>query len=310
VFRIKDIPVSNIWPTDGMDTWAVAFFASTDYFAYPNDHRQEKRLGEEPFREVLFRNAWLLAKLTSRGIIHSAPIPLFHNRVQRARRNDGGLYEWQRGGRLDRWLYSCRFPNFGRSGLRDFEHFISFNGTSKQIYSHIGTHLLSLYLIAGSYFRNKDASRVGLQSNGAPADTRDLFDPGLFEELLRGAFLSYYSGFTGNPYTGESPCNFKDLASRMIEEMGVDRHMEEILRVADQTEMSDLSFKAFLIERGIPPDKVETFQRGEKDIVVHTGPHLGGFNERISVPELIDSIGAMSALCIAGLFLLLQSSAR
>ena len=31
-----------------------------------------------------------------------------------------------------------------------------------------------------------------------------------------------------------------------------------------------------------------------------SGPHLGEFNHDISLPELIEGVGTMSALCIAG----------
>lgn len=43
-------------------------------------------------------------------------------------------------------------------------------------------------------------------------------------------------------------------------------------------------------------------QKGEQDIVMNTGPHLGDFNGRISIPELIEAIETMSALCMAGRF--------
>jgi hypothetical protein len=35
---------------------------------------------------------------------------------------------------------------------------------------------------------------------------------------------------------------------------------------------------------------------------VHTGPHLGAFNNRISLPELTELVAAGAALCIAGRF--------
>jgi hypothetical protein len=41
-------------------------------------------------------------------------------------------------------------------------------------------------------------------------------------------------------------------------------------------------------------------KKGIKDIVVLTGPHLGTFNERISLPELVESVETMAALCITG----------
>ena len=96
---------------------AIAFITLPDYFSYPNDARPEKRWVEETFTRVMLANARLLGYLASRGMVHTAAIPLFHNRIQRSRRSDRGLYEWPRGGRLDRWLSSCRYPNFGLTGI-------------------------------------------------------------------------------------------------------------------------------------------------------------------------------------------------
>ena len=286
-----------------LNLWAMSYLTTADYFSYPNDDRPEKRLPAGDFREVMFRNAWLFGKLAAEGMVHRAPIPLFHNRVQRARRTDGGLYEWQRGGRLDRWLDSCAFPNFGLSGVRDFEHFDSFHDTNRQLYAAIGTHLLSLFLTTGSYFRNKDSARVGFTTDGNPVDARDLFDTGLFEEILNGIFVHYYRGFTGHDDTIAFPGDLRGLTLRMVEEMGIDHHMEEVLRVADQQEMTQEAFQAFLTNRGFTKAEADRCAKGEKDIIIHTGPHLGGFNERISIPELIDAIGAMSALCIGSRWL-------
>ena len=44
-------------------------------------------------------------------------------------------------------------------------------------------------------------------------------------------------------------------------------------------------------------------KRGEKDILITSGPHLGDFNRQISLPELIECVAAMSAVCIAGRFM-------
>jgi hypothetical protein len=280
----------------------VAFFAQKDYFTYPNDHRPEMRLPPDQFREVMLRCAWLFGKLASRGIVHVSPIPLFHNRVQRERREDQGLYEWQRGGRLDRWLQSCAYPNFGVTGIRDFEHLISFSGRSRQLCYHMGAQLLGLLLTAGSYFRNKDASRVGFDKHGNTVDARDLFDRPLFEEAIYGIFCNYYRAFTGKDLDGELPFSLDNLVCRMIEEMGVDRHMEEVLRVVDQEAMSDGAFRDFLLRRGYSERETADFKKGHQDIILYTGPHLGGFNERISLPELIEAVGSMSAFCIAGKF--------
>jgi hypothetical protein len=301
VFRLANVPVRMPEGTDlHPEVYAIGFIAHSEYFVYPNEHRTERKLTMEGFREIMFRNAWLLGKLTFLGIVHSAPIPLFHNRVQRDRRADHGLYEWPRRGRLDRWLDSCCYPNFGMTGIRDFEHLVALNGSSRKLYYHIGAQILSLLLVTGSYFRHKDRGRVGLDEQGNPIDAKDLFDKQFLEELIEGIFRVYYDGFVGTELAGELPLDFDELSSRMIEEMGVDRHMEEILRVVDQEQMSDEGFRKFLGERGYPEDQVRDFKKGVEDITICTGPHLGGFNERISLPELIECVETMSALCIVG----------
>lgn len=279
---------------------AVCFVAHEDYFAYPNASPRQGSTACNSFLEVMCRNAWLLGRLASLGIIHSAAIPLFHNRIQRHRRGDRGFYEWPRGGRLDRWLASCAYPNFGPTGIRDFEHLVSLNGSGSRLYQDIGAHLMGLLLVAGSYFRNKDTQRVGLDPQGRPVDARELFEKDFFMDLVEGILKAYYDGFVGEPLVGEIPVHVDRLTSRMIEEMGVDRYMEEILRAADQREMSEEDFRRFLREHGFVEKGSAAVKKGEQDITVLTGPHLGGFNERISLPELIESVGAMSAFCIAG----------
>ena len=89
----------------------------------------------------------------------------------------------------------------------------------------------------------------------------------------------------------------------MIEEMGVDRHMTELLRRVDQSQMTDAEFLAFLRQRGYHKDQVDGLIREAKDILITSGPHLGDFNRQISLPELIESVSAMSAVCIAGRFI-------
>ena len=301
LFRLENRPVSlpekaKLHP----EQYAIGFISHRDYFTYPNDHRKEKQLTRDQFKEVILRNAFLFGKLTSWGIVHSAPIPLFHNRMQGFRRRDNGLYEWQRGGRLDRWLDSCRYPNFGLTGIRDLEHLLPFKGSSRSLYGHIGTQLLSLCLVVGSYFRNKDRAKVGFDTQGDPVDARDLFDKQFLKEVIRGIFGSYYHGFVGKEFCGALPVDFDELSARMVDEMGVDRYMEEILRVVDQREMTDKEFASFLEERGYSEEAANGFKKGLEEITIHTGPHLGGFNQRTSLPELIESVGSMSALCILG----------
>jgi hypothetical protein len=301
LFRLMDLPV----PETGRKKrhgkgFAIAFLAHPDYFSYPNETDGKKQLGSEEFLETILRNAFLFGKLTGLGIIHGAPVPLFHNRVQGARRDDQGLYLWQRGGRLDQWLWSCRYPNFGCSGIRDFEHLETYRGPARKTYLPMGAQLLSLFLVTGSYFRMKDSRRVGLDPDGHPVDARELFHKPLLVKIIQGIFHHYYSGFVGKPFKGVLPLNFSSLADRMVDEMGVDRYMEEILRVADQREMTDNDFVDFLVERRVPTAEAMQMKKGAKDITLCTGPHLGGFNQQISIPELIESVGTMTALCLYG----------
>ncbi len=67
--------------------------------------------------------------------------------------------------------------------------------------------------------------------------------------------------------------------------------------------MTDKEFSRFLITRGYSDEEIDNFQRGEKDISIHSGPHLGEFNHDISLPELIEAVGTMSGLCVAGKYL-------
>ena len=186
------------------------------------------------------------------------------------------------------------------TGVRDFEHLLSFNGSSHRLYRHIGTQLLSLFLVAGSYFRNRERARVGFNRKGEPIDARTLFDKEFFKEITRGILFSYYRGFVEQEFSGVLPIDFNTLVGRMVDEMGVDRHMEEVLRVADQQEMTDGEFTRFLEEKGYSEEVAKGFQKGIKEITIHTGPHLGGFNQRTSLPELNESVGSMAALCILG----------
>lgn len=279
---------------------AMGYAARADYFRYPNEHGPDGGLGGEELLAVLSRCARLFGGLCARGIVHTAPIPLFHNRVQRGRRADAGLYDWRRMGRLDQWLASTRFPNFGISGLRDFEHFESHAGSTGPLYKRMGDQLLSMILVAGSYFRFREPGRVGLAAGGAPVDARELFDRDLFRQAIEAVFRGYYLGFTGRDPAGEPPFDPHALCGRLIEEMGVDRHMVEVLRVADQEAMGDAEFVEFLAARGVAEEAAAGMRRGEADVELPTGPHLGEFNGRISAPEMIEFTACAAAACVAG----------
>lgn len=282
---------------------AIAFVASKDYFCYPNDLAPHRRLTPQQFVEVMGRNAFWLGYLTGQGIVHEAPIPLFHNRVQQERRRDSGRYEWYRGGRLDRWLSSCAYPNFGVSGLRDFEHFTSFNGNSILLYRHLGNHLLSLLLVAGSYFRAKAPLCLGWEENRRPVDVRHLFDATVLRQVILTIFDQYRFGFTGKEEKDKLPIDLHQLVRRMVQEMGIDHHMEEYLRVADQQQMSQVAFESFLRQRDFGDQCISQIKKGATDLTLQSGPHLGAFNRAISVPELTEAVAAMAAVCMAERFL-------
>ena len=68
--------------------------------------------------------------------------------------------------------------------------------------------------------------------------------------------------------------------------------------------MSDAEFEHFLSSREYEGTLIKTLHKGEKDIILNTGPHLGGFNQPISVPELIDFLFCLSSLCISDRFIM------
>ncbi len=282
---------------------AIAFTVDRDYFVYPNDHRPGTRLSYGRFRRVLLRAAGLFGELAGAGIVHTAPVPLFHNRVQRDRRDDGGVYEWDRGGRLDRWLQSSRFPNFGPTGIRDFEHMISVGHRDRRpLYRHIGNQLLSLILVSGSYFRCQAPHLVGFDENREPLDSRYLFDREKFCDLLCGAFRTYFTCFCNSESAPDMTAGIGVLVTRLIDTMGVDRHMREVLRVEDQNRMSAGEFRGFLDRYNFPAHDAAKIEKGGADIEVSSGPHLGEFNGPISVPELTAFLRSATAAIVAGRF--------
>jgi len=301
LFRLIDVPPTCL-PAIPLhpEKYAIGFKTTRAYYEYPNESCPEKRLGKEQFQEVILRNAWILGRLASMGIFHDALIPLFHNRTQRGRRDDQGAYEWVRGGRLDRWLHSCEHPNIGVSGVRDFEHLQTQDGKNNRPYRSMGKHFISLLLVAGSYFRKNDPDLMGLEKDGRPVNARGLFEKGVLMDTIGGIFHKYYNGFTGTHFCSGVPFDLNALAERMIEEMGVDRHMEETIRVADQQALTDREFRSFLIGRGVEEAKSDSLPRGDADVVIHSGPHLGAFNSRISLPELIEFTASAAAVCVAG----------
>ncbi|MFO7913029.1 MAG: SidJ-related pseudokinase, partial [Desulfotignum sp.] len=84
----------------------IAFLPCPGYYEYPNDPECLHPMSWT--RNVFIKNARILGQMTVKGIVHTALIPLFHNRVQQRRRNDQGAYLWEHAGRLDQWLDSCQ----------------------------------------------------------------------------------------------------------------------------------------------------------------------------------------------------------
>jgi hypothetical protein len=124
--------------------------------------------------------------------------------------------------------------------------------------------------------------------------------PPFLSRLLEEMFRGYYHGFVGSRFTADVPVSWDVLTSRRVEEMDVDRHMEESLRVADQAQMTDAELLEFLANRGYSRREAESPKRGIQDITIYSGLHLGAFSQRISLPELIEFLSAASSLCIAG----------
>ena len=281
----------------------LAYQVHPGYFSYPNAPETCQKESQCSLSGCLTRNARLLGHLAGKGIVHTAPIPLFHNRVQQQRRQDQGVYQWHRGGRLDRWLSSTRYPNFATSGLRDFEHFETLCHGGPALFRTIGSHLLSLVLVCASSFRNKEPKLKGLDDLGRPVDARHLFDPDLLATLIVSSFESYASGFLGKAHRLALPFDLGRLVDRIIDEMGVDRYMHEVLRIRDQLSMDMDSFRSFLGDRGLSRFESGRLRRGAADIPIISGPHLGGFNQAISIPELVEAVAATAATCVLNRFM-------
>ncbi len=284
-------------PEGAASETGIAFLTTAAYFTYPNEPLAP--INTDQAVHVIGNAAYLFGHLAAHGILHTAPVPLFHNRVQTDRREDDGVYLWQKGGRLDRWLASCRYPNFGLSGLRDFEHIKTAPEMSThEFYRTMGNQILSLLLVAGSHFRS-----LGGPSPASKDDHRHLFDIAKLNAMLTAIMNNYYRGYTGNGKDFPHEAGRTNLAVRMVEEMGQDTHMEEVLRTRDQQEMGEKAFRQFLIDREYTQEEAQKMPRGTADIVLFTGPHLGHFNGKISCPELIEFTATLASITMANGFL-------
>jgi hypothetical protein len=198
---------------------------------------------------------------------------------------------------LDRWLDSCRHPNFGPTGLRDFEHMKPAR-SGRNLFTAAVEQIIGLLLTAGSYFRAKKPHWRGMDAHGRPVDARDLFDSALLARAVQAVVEGYQRGITGAEPVAFS-LDIGGLVERMIEEMGVDRHMGEFLRVEDQLAMDDETFAEILYLHGLSQAEADRHVRGEQDIPLLTGPHLGKFNGSMSLPELVQFSAVSAALCVS-----------
>jgi len=144
---------------------------------------------------------------------------------------------------------------------------------------------------------------VGLDRQGHPTDARHLFNPSLFKNFILCIFFSYYKGFTGRKFHGPLPFNAEALTENLINEMGVDRYMEEILRAADIKNMTDHTLCTYLRKRGYQKEEIACIKKNGRDVITSTGPHLGGFNQRVSPQELISFLETVSAVCVLDKFM-------
>ena len=288
-------------PEEAASTTAIAFVTTPAYFRYPNEPTAPMETARAI--DVIGQAASLFGHLASHGVMHTAPVPLFHNRVQVSRREDEGLYIWEKGGRLDRWLVSCRYPNFGLSGLRDFEHLVPAASMRQgAVYQNMGNQILSLLLVAGSHFRSLSGAEALLpQTTGQ--DHRPLFDIEAVETMITAILNGYYQGYTHTQAPFPGTAKKKALAKRMVEEMGINHHMDELLRARDQEEMNAEAFEHFLMDRGYSQERARSTPKGAADIRLLTGPHLGPFNGKISCPELIECTATLASLAMSHGFL-------
>ncbi|MBL7073447.1 MAG: hypothetical protein ISS33_06740 [Candidatus Omnitrophica bacterium] len=213
LFHFKKMPLE----LTGISSCGIAYVIKKNKRILLNDTRLAPR--------VLYQKAMIgikdLAKFTRCGLIHTALIPMFHNR------EEDRVYQWYwryftrcgdyllggGAGRFDRWLLNCKYPNWMFYGVNDMEH-MEYNPEIDSIHlrNEIGNHLLSWSLVVGSYYRNRSGF-LGMERK--------------FKTLLKDGFNSYYKEFTGRESPLDSLINWEDLTLEMITYMKKDRWKED-----------------------------------------------------------------------------------
>lgn len=265
IFRIDGLPEEAREAIGKEKACAICYACSRDYRTYLND----PNLSSEELMRGFKACSRDLGTLARHGAVHAALIPLYHRRATFSHRaaswQDGMAmslavpeerrYAWWRkvAGRLDSWERSCRYPNLRLSGIADFEH-LEFKSqiSSRDLQISIGEGLLSMSLVLGSYFRN-----------------RGHFDRDIMARVMEEIFCSYCSALTLKSFEFQGCIDWQELADRMSEEMGCDRHV--------------------------------LAAEGDKSQEMLEGPHLGVVNGPFPVPELIRTIHIASLFAVLDL---------
>jgi hypothetical protein len=284
---------------------AIGLVVSHEYFDYANSPPLDSS-GRERLTEVLSRGSYLLAVLLSRGIIHCDVIPLFHRNL----RQPPTSFRWWLGGRICRWQAFCRYPNIGRTGIRDFEHLISWKNDPAPegysgpgaIYKLIGAHILSLLLLAGSALRGTGDENFASAADGrTSADFRSRFDPSFLRQLLRNVLESYYRGLTGLecPFWRSIDCN--RLAATLRDVMGRDLRMWSRFRKEDQVTVRIDEFRNILRAGGYAAEINTCVEKGRHDLYLIDGPHLEEGPREEMPAEIRRAVEVAAAICVMGL---------
>ena len=213
----KEGQTMDVDTEDGFYTLMVYETEDESYFTYLNN----PNINKENFNKALLDNVHDLFILARYGIIDTAIIELFHNEIQKGRK-DSGKYVWMEGvrpenarigaGRLNAWPNAVRYPNTRLSGISDLPdiyhidelaeeghpasvHLNTLKGRHPKydtstfyLASYMGDYLLSMALVIGSYYRERNEL--------------DWQDDKKVEELaglIKSYYIEAFMTFTGKP---------------------------------------------------------------------------------------------------------------
>lgn len=201
------------------------------YFSYYTD--LETQSAETSTQKTLFD----LFKLAKSGLIHPDLIQLFHNQIQLGR-SDSGKYIWNvdivrpmrsrmGAGRLHAWERTIDYPNFGKSGLRDFAELKDFRELYDPLLKnphvqHLRTNLLRFpdglkEKIALQYFLGNYMLAWGL-AEGRRAKLHEELNwqsPYALAKRVRSAYDIAFQAFTNEEFKDEGLINWERFARQM-----------------------------------------------------------------------------------------------